>query len=114
MEPTAHALSVLIIADDAQRRKRLLQRLNAVSDWRLEAESAPSDHELWERLAVRACDIVFLDERVGTGHVLEILEKLRQLHPKSAVVVAAASGNDKQAVAAMKAGAMDYLTDAEM
>ncbi|MBI3554306.1 MAG: response regulator [Elusimicrobia bacterium] len=114
METDLPALSIMIVADDDGRRAFLAKRLGAVAGWKVDAEASRADEGLWSKLSGASRDLIFLDERLAGQDTMEVLEKLRQLHPKSAVVVTAAKGDDKLAVGAMKAGAADYLTDAEL
>jgi signal transduction histidine kinase len=114
MPPANGSLSVLIITDDQDRREFLGKRLGAVQNWLLQLDHSATGDELWLKMTGSGYDLIFLDEQLHRADPLEVLEKLRQLHPKSAVVVTAASGNEKLAVAAMKTGAADYLTYTEI
>lgn len=54
-------------------------------------------------------DYALIDLRLKDGSGLDIVEHIRQLHPECRMVILTAFGNIATAVAAVKAGAMDYL-----
>jgi len=54
-------------------------------------------------------DLVLTDLRLPDGSGLELLEKVKQFQPSPAVVLVTGQGDQKVAVAALKAGAADYL-----
>ncbi len=54
-------------------------------------------------------DMVLVDQRAAMGPGFELLERLRALHPETAIVVMAAVSSVSAAVEAMRAGAHDYL-----
>lgn len=54
-------------------------------------------------------DMVLVDQRAAMGPGFDLLERLRALHPETAIVVMAAVSSVSAAVEAMRAGAHDYL-----
>jgi PAS domain S-box-containing protein len=54
-------------------------------------------------------DLVLTDLRLPDGSGLDLLQKVKQLQPAPAVVLVTGQGDEKIAVAALKAGASDYL-----
>jgi two-component system response regulator RegA len=50
-----------------------------------------------------------IDLRLEDGSGIELVKKLRELHPQARVVILTGYGNIATAVAAVKAGAIDYL-----
>jgi two-component system response regulator RegA len=54
-------------------------------------------------------ELAVLDLRLGDGSGIELIKCLRDLHPDVRVVIFTSYGNVATAVAAMKAGAVDYL-----
>ncbi len=105
-----HALSILIIDDEDFNRANIASRLKDVSGWSLKIDTAATGTDALERLKGPPYDLIFLDNRLPDVTGLEILDRIRQLHPKSAVLMMTSAGNEQLAVAAMKKGAMDYMT----
>lgn len=112
--PSQDPFSVLIIDDEPDNRTLLRGRLKAVTDFRLEIEDASDGDEALKKLATGNYDLAFLDYRLPPSNGLEILDKMRQLHPKVAVVMTTAAGSEQIAVSAMKKGAIDYLTHKDL
>ena len=54
-------------------------------------------------------DLVLTDLRLPDGSGLDLLQKVKELQPAPAVVLVTGQGDEKMAVAALKAGASDYL-----
>ncbi|MEZ5848161.1 MAG: ActR/PrrA/RegA family redox response regulator transcription factor [Geminicoccaceae bacterium] len=54
-------------------------------------------------------DFAVIDLRLEDGSGIELVKRLRELHPQVKVVILTGYGNIATAVAAIKAGAMDYL-----
>ncbi|MDX1378324.1 MAG: GAF domain-containing protein, partial [Anaerolineales bacterium] len=54
-------------------------------------------------------DIVLTDLRLPDGSGLDLLKKIRDMHQPPAVVLVTGQGDEQVAVAALKAGAADYL-----
>ena len=50
-----------------------------------------------------------VDLRLEDGSGIELVKRLRELHPKCRIVILTGYGNIATAVAAVKAGAVDYL-----
>jgi DNA-binding NtrC family response regulator len=107
-------LSVLVIEDEPSRLDPLLQKLGGTPDWSLQLQSASTGEQALQKLKTLAFDLVFLDLALKEAPGLIFLDKLRQLHPKTAVVVTTPGGSEQDAVAAMKKGALDYLPFVEL
>lgn len=63
-----------------------------------------------ERCQSESFDLVLLDLVIGGHDGLEILEKMRKLDPRVAVIMMTAYGSIRSSVNAMKLGAFSYLT----
>jgi DNA-binding NtrC family response regulator len=75
-----------------------------------EVEVACDGAEAIERLRAEAFDLVLTDLALGRGPSgLDVLEASREIRPEAPVVMITAHGSEKLAVAAMKAGAEDYV-----
>lgn len=55
-------------------------------------------------------DVILLDIRLGTRSGLDVFTRLQAIDPKSLVIFMTGHGSADTAIAAMKAGAFDYLT----
>ncbi len=111
---TSQAFSVLVVDDEADARTILRSELEKVSGVTLKVAVATNGDEALNKLKDDPFDLVFLDYRLPPTNGLDILEKIRQHHPKTAVVMTTAAGNEQVAVAAMKKGAMDYITQKDL
>jgi two-component system response regulator RegA len=70
-----------------------------------------------ERIAEDAPAFALIDLRLGDGNGFDVVDILREARPDSRVVMLTGYGNIATAVAAVKAGAIDYLpkpADADM
>ncbi|MBI5240669.1 MAG: response regulator [Elusimicrobia bacterium] len=114
MNLAAESLSVLIVEDDEKDREDLKGRLLAAPNWALAIGEAADAESALEALKNRSIDLVFLARRLPSGESLPLLDRIRQLHPKSAVIVTCAQPDTAWAVAAMKKGALDCLVRADL
>ncbi len=98
---------ILLVDDEAPQRGVLAGYLKKQGHFVVEAGSAD---EAMSQLRKTAADIVFTDVKMpGTsGHVL--LDQIRLAYPEATVVLMTAFGTIEGAVAAMRAGAYDFLT----
>jgi two-component system, response regulator RegA len=97
---------LLIVDDDAplcQRLARAMERRGFVVDT---AETVAAGIDL---VTGRAPAFAVVDLRLGDRSGLEIVTALRKLRPTARVVMLTGYGNIATAVAAVKAGAIDYL-----
>ena len=106
--------SILVVDDEADARTILKAHLEKVPHAILDVDTASDGEEALRKLKDKSFDLVFLDYRLPTSDGLEVLDKIRQHHPKTAVVMTTAAGNEQIAVSAMKKGAMDYLTHQDL
>lgn len=108
------SLSILIVDQHQKDRDFLQTILRSAEGWTSRIECAGTSEEALRRLGERFYDLVFIDFTIPDPGGLDTLERIRQIHSKSAVVMITSEGNEQLAVAAMKKGAMDYLTHAEL
>lgn len=99
--------SLLLLDDDAPFRNRLARSLGG-RGFAVEAVSSVAE----ALAAARAHPPAFavLDLRLEDGSGLTVVEALRQSRPDCKVVILTGYGNIATAVAAVKAGALDYLS----
>jgi len=75
-----------------------------------EVELAGDGAAAMSALANQAYDLVLTDLALGRGASgMDVLNKVKELRPETAVVMITAHGNEKIAVEAMKSGAEDYI-----
>lgn len=106
---TAPRLRILVIDDEADNQERIQKRLKETPDWDIETVSAGDAVSAMQALRERLFDVAFLDYRLPDSDGLKVLEQIRQLHPKVAVVMLSSFGSEKTAVEAIRLGAIDYL-----
>ena len=106
--------SLLVVDDDAPLRERLARALAQRGFTVATADSVASGVAAAEH-APPAYAVV--DLRLGDGSGLDVVAALRRARPEVRVVMLTGYGNIATAVAAVKAGAIDYLpkpADADM
>jgi two-component system response regulator PilR (NtrC family) len=104
---TMHSGDILIVDDERSMREFLAIYLRR-EGYRVEA--APGGNEAIATLKARSFDVVITDLRMPDVDGLTILNEAKRLHPDAEVVVVTAFSTTETAIAAMKAGAHDYLT----
>src|ERR1700677_2949602 len=97
---------VLVIDDDPSLRYTLEAVL---SDGGLLVETADSGQAGLAAFEARGADVVLTDLAMPEMDGMQVLERLRALDPSVPVLMLTAHGSERLAVAAMKAGASDYL-----
>lgn len=112
--PPEQPFAVLVVDDKPDPRDLLKAQLLALPQGRPRVETAADGDAALRQLKDGTFDLVFLDYRLPPTDGLDILDKIRQLHPKTAVVMTTAAGNEQIAVAAMKKGALDYITQKDL
>lgn len=114
---TSPSISMLIVDDDPvfaayaqQLVLSLHEELPCAAKWVGSAESA------WDALQTTSFDLVLLDYNLPRVNGLEMLSRIRELPAESqpGVVMLTSSGNQSIAVEAMKRGALDYLSKADL
>ncbi|MBX7248495.1 MAG: ActR/PrrA/RegA family redox response regulator transcription factor [Caulobacteraceae bacterium] len=99
--------SLMVMDDDAPLRTRLGRALESRG---FEVTQVGSISEAMEQLRVRPPAFAVLDMRLEDGNGLKVVEALREARPDSRAVMLTGYGAIATAVAAVKAGAADYLS----
>jgi len=109
MNRDVHMSSIgrVLVIDDEDSLRRTLTRVLRSAD--CEVASAADGHEALRRLAVTSYDLVFLDIRLPEMDGLEVLQKIRQTHPRLPVIMLTAHASLQSALEALRLGASDYL-----
>ncbi|MBX9905352.1 MAG: sigma-54 dependent transcriptional regulator [Burkholderiales bacterium] len=97
---------VLVVDDEADIRELLGITLLRMG---LEPHCAASVSEALELLGRSSFELCLTDMRLADGDGLSIVEHITRNHPSLPVAVITAHGSAENAVAALKAGAFDYL-----
>jgi len=98
--------SLLIVDDDRPFRERLGKAMDRRG---FEVRTANSIAEGRQAIAESPPAFAVLDLRLQDGSGLDIVPALRDARPESRIVILTGYGNIASAVAAVKAGAVDYL-----
>jgi len=98
--------AVLIVDDESDIRELLVVTLSRMG---VDADSAASVAEAKEFLERRAYDLALTDMRLPDGEGLDVLRHIAEHYGNTPVAVITAYGSTENAVAALKAGAFDYL-----
>jgi two-component system response regulator RegA len=112
--PAIPGRTLLIVDDDGPLRLRLARAMERRG---FEVATAGSVAEARDMLARSAPAYAVIDLRLGDGSGLEVVNALRAERPEARIVMLTGYGNFATAVAAVKAGAVDYLSkpaDADM
>jgi two-component system response regulator PilR (NtrC family) len=98
--------AVLIVDDEADIRELLVLTLSRMG---VDADTASTFKEAQEALKARQYDLALTDMRLPDGDGLMVLRHIAEHHGNTPVAVITAYGSTENAVAALKAGAFDYL-----
>ncbi len=98
--------AVLIVDDEADIRELLVITLSRMG---VDADTASTIEEAKEALKTRQYDLALTDMRLPDGEGLTVLRYIAEHHGNTPVAVITAYGSTENAVAALKAGAFDYL-----
>ncbi len=104
---SAQAKPVLVVDDEADIRDLLELTLARMG---LETVAAASVAEARACIARGSFSMCLTDMRLPDGQGLELVALLAEVHPGTPVAVITAHGSAENAVAALKAGAFDYLS----
>lgn len=98
--------TLLVLDDDAPLRTRLGRALESRG---FEVTLTGSVAEAIAAVRERAPAFAVLDLRLEDGNGLQVVETIQEVRPEARVVMLTGYGNIATAVAAVKAGAVDYL-----
>ena len=100
--------NLLLCDDDAPLRKSLQRAMERRGFRVFAAESLKEGVSLAHTIRP---EYAVVDLRLEDGSGIELVKRLRDLHPKCRIVILTGYGNIATAVAAVKAGAVDYLAN---
>ncbi len=99
--------AVLIVDDEADIRELLVLTLSRMG---VDADTASTVAEARAALEQRTYDLALTDMRLPDGEGLDVLRHIAEHYGNTPVAVITAYGSTENAVAALKAGAFDYLS----
>jgi two-component system response regulator RegA len=99
--------SLLVMDDDAPLRTRLGRALEARG---FDVTMVASVSEAMDAVKARPPAFAVLDMRLEDGNGLKVIEALHDRRPEARAIMLTGYGNIATAVAAVKAGAVDYLS----
>ena len=105
--PAAATARILIVEDEAGARASLKQLLELQG---FTVDAAPDGVAALEHISELPPDVVVTDLDMPRMDGMQLLEKLRALDPQLPVLLATSAVEVRSAVAAMRAGAADYIT----
>ncbi len=97
----------LLIVDDEVNTCKVLKRAFGLMGY--QADTATSGGQAIAMLAAAAYDVVLLDLRMPEIDGVEVMQLARQKYPDLIVIILTAHATINSAIAAVKAGAFDYL-----
>ncbi|MFM2129072.1 MAG: hypothetical protein RL477_618 [Pseudomonadota bacterium] len=98
--------TLLIVDDDEPFRTRLAQAMRTRG---YKVETAAGVTEALAKVKVAAPEFAVVDLRLIDGYGLDVVPRLREVRPDMRIVILTGYGNIASTVAAVKAGAVDYL-----
>jgi CheY-like chemotaxis protein/anti-sigma regulatory factor (Ser/Thr protein kinase) len=106
--PAAHEQPVILVADDSLLEQKYVGRILAQQGgWRI--TFARNGEEALDAVAKSPPSLVLTDMNMPKMDGLTLTEKVRENFPLVPVVLMTGSGSERIAVAALKAGAADYV-----
>jgi len=106
-ENNESSVKILVIDDDPAIREVITDYLSTRNYIPLQAEEGQAGLTL---LARETPDLVLLDLRLPGMDGLEVLSHLNKNYPETPVIIVSGQGTLKDAIAALKTGAWDYIT----
>lgn len=104
-------LQILIIDDDREDAAILQRHLSRFKEYTAKAKLAENLDQAVKLLAEQHFDIVFMDNRLGSGMTAkQVLEEFNKRNTQVPVVIVTGQGDERTAVELMKMGVYDYIT----
>ena len=98
----------ILVADDLAENRELIREALASPEYEFsEAENASQALQIMRN---QPADLVISDVKMPGISGVDLLKEVRREHPKTIVILVTAFGTVEGAVAAMKAGAQDFIT----
>ncbi len=98
---------IMVVDDEATFRKLLQRRLSKKGDL---VEAFDSSESALIAAEQKEFDVALLDIKMSGMDGIELLRRLKEIHPNIEVIIITGHGSIDSAISAMKLGAYDYLT----
>jgi CheY-like chemotaxis protein len=98
---------VILVVDDEKNIRLTLRE--SLKTFNAQVDAAVNGEEALDMAAQQEYDLVLLDLKMPGMDGMEVLRRLRELSPGTAVILLTAHGTVEAAVEAMKLGAVDFL-----
>jgi len=102
-------IKILMVDDHIIVREGLKQILSEEMDFRV-VDEAGDGQETMEKFRQNSYDIVLLDISLPGRDGLEVLKEIKQISPKTEVLILSMHPEEQYAIRALRAGAAGYLT----
>jgi two-component system NtrC family response regulator len=101
----------ILIVDDEEDTRFLLSKVLGKEGFKI--LEAPNEKQAFKTLKKEEVDIILCDVNLAEANGLDLLEKFKEACPMVEVIMLTAYGSIKDGVAAIKAGAYDYMIKGE-
>ena len=98
----------ILVADDEPAQREMVSGF--LKKQGFEVIAADSGEKALELFRQDTCDLVLTDQKMANMSGLELLQAVHAINPETPVILITAFGTIEAAVAALKEGAIDYLT----
>jgi two-component system alkaline phosphatase synthesis response regulator PhoP len=106
MQPTGHAAQLLVVEDDENVARTLLERLAATG---FAVTHAPTARAAAQSLDAHSFALALLDVGLPDGDGFGVAQTIRRRSPQTAIVFVTARGNPEERIQGLELGADDYI-----
>jgi PAS domain S-box-containing protein len=111
----AAPIRLLVVDDAVEHADMVVEFIRSGDGWPdAETKTAATYEQALEALEAQPFDVAFFDYSLGTRDGVSLLREIRQRDIQTPVIVLTGRGAEEVAVEAMKAGAADYLSKANL
>lgn len=107
-------LSTLIIDDNRADSHLLVRLLKELSLWRIEYKICETGNEALNLVHKTDWDVIFVDYMLGSETGIDVIRRLKAEGNQAALILLTGVGDERTVVEALREGADDYLTKAEL
>ncbi|MAG56093.1 MAG: hypothetical protein CMJ83_07370 [Planctomycetes bacterium] len=104
----------LLVIEDDPADVELIRRYTADIGWDVELDHYCSFLSMLEGIKTTHYDVVISDYLLGGATGFEVIEALKMLGIESPVILMTGDGNERLAVAALQAGAVEYINKEDL